>query len=125
MGFEDGAGTARKARQGQREFLRDGLPDIDDIAGQRLEGYILVDGFLALHLGHAVAQREIRSHCAFHRIKRDNAALYKSGFERGPQQNDVAGLPGEFDLGSEPSEREQIETTSQCVTFGGFGLKTS
>src|SRR5437764_15415243 len=110
-------GNAREARQGQGEFLRNRLADIDEIAGERLEGRTIAGTVLAFSVGRPVAQGEICCPRALDRIERHGAALHKSSFERGVQQDDARALADQLDLGSQPVETEEIKAARQCLAF--------
>src|SRR5439155_1255056 len=51
LDLENRPGAAREARQGQGEFLRNRLADIDEIAGERLEGRTIAGTVLAFSVG--------------------------------------------------------------------------
>jgi hypothetical protein len=51
LDFENRARAARKNRQGEGEFLGDGLADIDEITGKGLERYIVVGALFGFGLG--------------------------------------------------------------------------
>ena len=82
-------GAARERRQRQREFLRDRFADIDLIADERLERYVLADqaGSGLFGLRRAVEQLEPLGEYPGDRIERNDAPLLESGFEIGAQQN--------------------------------------
>ena len=87
--FDPDLGAAREGRQRQREFLRHRFADIDLLADERLERYVLADqaGSGLFGFRRAVEQLEPLGEYPGDRIEGDDAPLLESGFEIGTQQN--------------------------------------
>src|SRR4029077_18025214 len=81
LNLKDCTRAAREARQSERKFLGNRLPNIDKIVNEGLERHLIVDPFFALVLGRTVAQRESCRHGAVDRIERHVPFLRKGSYE--------------------------------------------